>query len=146
MAIPDKLRSLRESADGACAARAAAARCRAVAPALAALGVAAAPALAFADDFQSTVNNITDKGNSAMQVIGYGLLVLVAGCALVALAKEILPAVFAREPVEFKSHVKVLIVVIVLCVIAGFLPMLIGSFADLAGNGVDLGSGKVVKQ
>lgn len=126
MAIPDKLRSLRESADGACA--------------------AAAPALAFADDFQSTVNNITDKGNSAMQVIGYGLLVLVAGCALVALAKEILPAVFAREPVEFKSHVKVLIVVIVLCVIAGFLPMLIGSFADLAGNGVDLGSGKVVKQ
>ena len=126
MAIPDKLRSLRESADGACAAMAA--------------------ALAFADDFQSTVNNITDKGNSAMQVIGYGLLVLVAGCALVALAKEILPAVFAREPVEFKSHVKVLIVVIVLCVIAGFLPMLIGSFADLAGNGVDLGSGKVVKQ
>ena len=144
MKVSEKKRELREAFDGACAAMAAAAQCRVVAPAAAALGVAAAPALAYAD-FQSTVDSITEKGNSAMQTIGYGILFLVAGCALVALAKEILPAVFAREPVEFKSHVKVLIVVIVLCVIAGFLPLLVSAFADLAGNGVDLGSSQVVK-
>lgn len=119
-------------------------QCKVMAPAAAVAGVAAVPAVAFAD-FNDTVSSITGKANSTLQTIGYGFLILVAGLALIAIAKEILPAIFARETVEFKGHVKVAIVVVVLCIIAGFLPTLIKAFVDISGTGVDLGADAIVK-
>lgn len=108
--------------------------------ALAASAALACPALAWADDYKTTINEVAQSGSDLMNAIGFGLLLLVAGLALVAIAKEILPAIFARENVEFKAHTKVLIVVVIMCIIAGFLPMIINSITDIAGQGVDLGT------
>ena len=144
MHIKQKTRAAKEAFDDACRAMAAATQCRVIAPAAAAAGVALAPAAAYAS-FESTIDDITGTGTSILSTIGYGLLVLVGGCALVALAKEILPALFAREKVDFRGRVTALIVVVVVCVIAGFLPTIISAFTDAAGTGVDLGSSQIVK-
>ena len=73
-------------------------------------------------------------------VIGYALLTLIGGLAFLSAAKEILPALFARERPEFSTRVKAAAVIIVVCVLAAFLPVLINSITEFAGQGVDLGT------
>lgn len=96
-------------------------------------------AMAFAD-YKSTITDITDKGADLFNVIGYALLTLIGGLAFLSAAKEILPALFARERPEFSSRVKAAVVILVVCVLAAFLPVLINSITEFAGQGVDLGT------
>ena len=102
--------------------------------------VLASPVFAFADDYKSTINSITERGSELLNTIGYAILILIAGLALISLGKEILPAIFAKETPEFKTHTKVAIVVIVMCIIAGFLPLIINSITQIANQGVNLGT------
>lgn len=99
----------------------------------------ACPQLAYAADFKQTVNSITDQGNDVLTTVGYALLTLIAALALIAIAKEILPALFAREKPEMSSRVKAGVVVVVVCIIAAFVPTIINSLSTLAGTNVNLG-------
>ncbi len=136
----EKTRGAREAAGLALAEMAAAGRTAPAKAAMAAASVAAMPAAAWADGYKDTINSVAQSGADLANAIGFGLLLLVAGLALVAIAKEILPAIFAKESVEFKAHTKVLIIVVIMCIIAGFLPMIINSITTIAGQGVDLGT------
>lgn len=112
-----------------------------IAAAGAALAVAATcPAAAAFADYASTINEITGKGAGLLNTIGYALLTLIAALAFLAAAKEILPALFARERPEFSSKVKGAVVIVVICILASFLPLLINSLPELAGQGVNLGT------
>lgn len=103
----------------------------------------ALPATALAADvgtFTSAVNEVTSSVNAIALVFGYGLLTLVVALALISIGKEVLPALFARQRVEFREHIKAIIVVLLVVVIAAFLPQIITALSSVAGTGVDLGS------
>lgn len=112
-----------------------------IAAAGAALAAAATcPAAAAFADYASTINEITSKGAGLLNTIGYALLTLIAALAFISAAKEILPALFARERPEFTSKVKGAVVIVVICILAAFLPLLINSISEFAGQGVNLGT------
>lgn len=100
-----------------------------------------APQLAYAADYKSTLKDIATKGSDLFINIGYAILLLVAGIALIVIAKEVVAGLGgAKTSQEKNEHIKVAVVVVVLCVIAGFLPMIINSITAIAGQGVDLGT------
>lgn len=138
--MKEQLKEIKAAAELACIEMACAARTRGVKTGAAAALSLMAPALAWADDYKNTMDDIANSGSQFLNYLGYTMLLLVAGLALIAIAKEILPAIFAKEKVEFKTHVKVLIVVVVMCIIAGFLPTIINSVTQIANQGVDLGT------
>lgn len=100
----------------------------------------AAPQLAYAESYTETIRSIATKGSDFMIQLGYGILLLVAGVAFIIIAACVLGALGSPDSEEVRRKRNTAIVVVVLCVIAAFLPTIINAITSLAGTGVNLGT------
>lgn len=103
------------------------------------------PQLAWASaSYTTTIKSIANEASNFLSNIGYGLLTVIAGIAFVVLVAALIGAFGQRERNDVKQKIYVAVIVIVLCVLAGFLPAIINGISDWAqsagGGNVDLGS------
>lgn len=90
--------------------------------------------------FGATVTSLAGVVSSNVMIVGYALLTLVAGIAFVLLVKEVLGMYLNGAEIKRNERINKCLIVLGLCIVAAFLPMIVNGIATLAGTGVDLGS------
>lgn len=94
----------------------------------------------FASVFTDLISVVRDN---IVLVVAYGLLTLVAAVALAIIVKEVVGMIMQGDKVRRTEKLTNAGIVLGLCLVAAFLPMIIVGVAQLAGTGVDLGQGSL---
>lgn len=65
-----------------------------------------------------------------------GILIIIATIAVIFIIKDVISAATSEQGVEQRNHIKAAVIVLVACLLLGFLPSLINWFIGLGGSGI----------
>lgn len=65
-----------------------------------------------------------------------GILIVIATIAVIFIIKDVISAATSEQGVEQRNHIKAAVIVLVACMLLGFLPSLINWFISLGGTGI----------
>ena len=101
----------------------------------------AAPAFAASTgSFESVVNQMRDTANDTILIVGYAILALLAGIALLILAINIVGLMTGRDNASKERAIGSAIFVVVVLILGVFLPSIVNGIAGMVGGDVSLGS------
>lgn len=87
----------------------------------------------FAKD--NPITSVFSKAQSdVLQPILTGILIVIATIAVIVLVKDVIAAATSDQGMEQKNHIKAAVIVLVACLLLGFLPQLINWFISIGGS------------